>query len=313
MPRRPEPIEVHDLRAFLALVGHSHFDKAAKALGISQPAISQLLDKLEEKLEVQLIVRARGRQPQAGLRLTEAGRELALRGNALVLDLEAAERAVRVRGSATQGSLVIGYSPCLRDRVMSAVAPVLQKSLDLHVDLQEEFSFAALQARVADGSVDLGVASIFTSETRGVRVRQVSDLSLFLFVGKQHRLASVEGIDDVAELTRERFVRLQDMVLTNRVSEHFRLQRFYQNVAVETYDPDVALALVGATDLVAVLPLASRRQAERHGVVPVSLPSGAFADMPMFLAWRGRDPSTEAARLLVDAFLVLGREPAGDV
>ena len=56
------------LRDFLALSELGSISAAARALGVSQPALSRRLQKLEEALDVELFVRS-----QRGMRLTAAG------------------------------------------------------------------------------------------------------------------------------------------------------------------------------------------------------------------------------------------------
>jgi len=63
-------IERQELRAFLAVVEHGGFRRAAERLHLSQSAVSQAVANLETKLDVQLLVR-RGR-PQ----MTEAGKRV---------------------------------------------------------------------------------------------------------------------------------------------------------------------------------------------------------------------------------------------
>lgn len=60
------------IEAFAALVDCKNFTKAADKLCISQSALSYRLDRLEKKLDAQLIVRSRGRR---GFGLTQKGME----------------------------------------------------------------------------------------------------------------------------------------------------------------------------------------------------------------------------------------------
>src|SRR2546429_86348 len=62
-------IDLRHVRAVLAIARHEHFTRAAAALGLAQPALSQQIAQLEDDLGVRLFERSR-----RGARLTEAGR-----------------------------------------------------------------------------------------------------------------------------------------------------------------------------------------------------------------------------------------------
>src|SRR5215207_877676 len=65
-------LDLHSVRIVRAIAEHGTISGAARALGYSQPAISQHLRRAEARLGVPLLVRA-GR----GVRLTEPGQVLA--------------------------------------------------------------------------------------------------------------------------------------------------------------------------------------------------------------------------------------------
>ena len=59
------------LKAFHAVAAHGGFSRAAEALGLTQPAVSDHVRKLEEAYGVQLFTRG-----PAGVALTDMGRKL---------------------------------------------------------------------------------------------------------------------------------------------------------------------------------------------------------------------------------------------
>src|SRR5215471_3777439 len=65
------PLSQDQLEAFGAVARAGSFTRAARALHLSQPALSRRITALEEALEAQLFVRGR-----AGTAPTEAGRRL---------------------------------------------------------------------------------------------------------------------------------------------------------------------------------------------------------------------------------------------
>src|SRR5512140_294423 len=84
-PRREhEPMELYQLRTFLAIARTGNLTRAASILATSQPAVSAQLRALEDELGVELFSRT-----SRGMELTAAG--LALRPRAEDLDARATE------------------------------------------------------------------------------------------------------------------------------------------------------------------------------------------------------------------------------
>lgn len=78
------------LQAFVVAADHGSFTKAAGALGISQPAISELVRRLESDLDVQLIRRRGG-----VFVITPAGERLLPHASQAVTSAQAGFDAVR--------------------------------------------------------------------------------------------------------------------------------------------------------------------------------------------------------------------------
>lgn len=98
-------LNLHHLRLFAAVVEHNGFTRAAKALNLSQPAISKSLNELEKQLQVTLLDRS-GKSPV----LTEAGRILYSRAGELFGVEKAAERELRELRGLKRGVLRVGAS-----------------------------------------------------------------------------------------------------------------------------------------------------------------------------------------------------------
>jgi DNA-binding transcriptional LysR family regulator len=77
--------DAHALRVVKAVADHGSLTAAAASLGYSQPALSQLLKRLEARIGVPLVERV-GRR----MRLTEAGEVLARHAPAVTSALDAA-------------------------------------------------------------------------------------------------------------------------------------------------------------------------------------------------------------------------------
>jgi DNA-binding transcriptional LysR family regulator len=114
-------MELRQLHHFTALIGAGSFTGAAEALGLSQPALSQSIRRLERELGRDLLVRARPGAPRGSFRLTEAGQILADECAGILTAVERAERRVRsAPGSPHERTLKVGFSPGVPQDLVTA-------------------------------------------------------------------------------------------------------------------------------------------------------------------------------------------------
>jgi DNA-binding transcriptional LysR family regulator len=149
--RAPLGIEVRHLRYFLAVFEELHFGRAAEALHMAQPPLSQAIRKLEDNLGVQLLERtSRVVSP------TEAGRVFAEQARRVLASLDLAVAEAR-RAGALEIDLRIG---CVHDlpldrllRFLDALKehdPIVQPRVT-HLPSVEQVR------RLRRGELDLGV------------------------------------------------------------------------------------------------------------------------------------------------------------
>ena len=83
-------MEMHQLRYFVAVVQTGNFSRAAERCHVSQPSLSQQIQKLERRLGQQLLQRL-GRRSVP----TDAGRVLLERALTILANADDAERRLR--------------------------------------------------------------------------------------------------------------------------------------------------------------------------------------------------------------------------
>ncbi len=76
-------INTYDLKSFIITAKYLHFTKAAKELGLSQPALSHSIKRLEEEVGEILFLRRKD-----GIILTRAGNYLLKKGESILLEIE---------------------------------------------------------------------------------------------------------------------------------------------------------------------------------------------------------------------------------
>ncbi len=97
-------LQIRDLENFVALAEQSSVTGAAEAIGLSQPAMSVALQRLELAFGAQLFVRHRGQ----GIDLTPEGRVFLAEARAVLERVDELEAKVSSTGSEHGGSVVLG-------------------------------------------------------------------------------------------------------------------------------------------------------------------------------------------------------------
>lgn len=149
--REPNP-SINGLMTLAAVVEHGSFTRAARALGVSQAAVSQQVRELERSCGLPLLI-----QNGRDLTTTSLGKDLAAIGRNIALDVRRAAKSVVEHADGRQGHLSIGASMTTGVYLVPAILAQLQKSRPgIHVQLEISNTDAIAQA-TADGVVDIGV------------------------------------------------------------------------------------------------------------------------------------------------------------
>ena len=143
-------ITLKQLRYFDSVARYRHFGQAAEHCRVTQPALSMQILELERSLGVELIER-RHRQ----LILTDAGREIEQRAEAILSQVRDLQDYARSIGGGLAGPLRLGVIPSLAPYALPPLLPLIQDrypQLDLHI---RETQTDTLVAELLDGQLDL--------------------------------------------------------------------------------------------------------------------------------------------------------------
>ena len=115
-------MEIRQIEYILAIYEEKSISRAAERLGISQPALSQQLSRLEEKYGVQFFQRN-----SRNLRLTPAG-ELFLENGRRILELQKqTDRELSEYRDSSRGSFTVGVSPGRCTMIVADIFPLFME------------------------------------------------------------------------------------------------------------------------------------------------------------------------------------------
>ncbi|NTU71273.1 MAG: LysR family transcriptional regulator [Coriobacteriia bacterium] len=187
-------MNISQLRTFLAVIEHGSFSDAAKALGISQPAVTMQIQSLEGDLGVTLLDRRYRR-----IDLTEAGRLLVPHARKTVAEVQSARDAIEQLSGEVGGRLEIAASTTpgvyVVPRLLGAFDARYPK-VDVSVSVHDT---AEVVERVEDGRAQLGVSGAIVRNAKATFDR-IADDELVLISPPDSPLASRPGLtaDDLA-------------------------------------------------------------------------------------------------------------------
>ncbi len=244
-------MQLQQLRYFATVAEHRHFTRAAEALHVAQPSLSQQIRALERELGAGLFHRARG-----NITLTDAGEALLPLARRILADTDTARREVQEVAQLRRGRVRLGAPPSL---CASLVPDVLRTyharfpGIELHVD---EGGSQDLVRRLADGGLDL--ALVITPLGPGAPALATTELL-------REDLVVVSSPDDPPP-TRRRRMRVADlrdlpMVMFRRgydlremTTAACRAAGFEPSFTVEGGEMDAVLGFVRAGLGLAVVP-----------------------------------------------------------
>jgi len=176
-------LNLNSLRLFLAVATHGGFSRAARIMGVSQPAISKAVRLLELQSGAQLLVRSANR-----VTLTEAGELLAEHARALFAEERAAEEELESLRGLRRGVLRIGGSTTLAAYFLPPLLGALHRA---HPGI--DIALLSANARtivsaVLEHEVELGLVEGPVADGR-LEVRPWQEDALQVVVSPGHRLA----------------------------------------------------------------------------------------------------------------------------
>jgi DNA-binding transcriptional LysR family regulator len=192
-------LNLRQLHVFASVVKHMSVSLAAEELFITQPAVSQQIRGLEERLGVKLFERTPN-----GLLLTEGGEAILPHVQAILASRARIDNVVAEQRGATRGHLAVGSNTT---GGMYVVSPMLRAFRDAHPEAEivlQVLSTDRICERILQNLLDVAVVT-GPVEVASVVVADLCEDELYLIVSPSHPFAARATVSR-QEVAAEAFV-----------------------------------------------------------------------------------------------------------
>lgn len=194
-------MELNQLQCFVAVLEEGGFKRATARLGVTQPALSYQIKRLEEELGVQVFHRGPG-----GITPTEAGRVLLDHAHEVIGAVREAHQAMSELSGGVNGEIRIGAVKCVGTYFLPHVLRALRARHPLvRPKLVYQDSDELIESLLAN-KLDVAMAVDPPPDAR-LRHQGVFEEPISLVSGRGHRFYGRASVD-VSELAGAQFVSL---------------------------------------------------------------------------------------------------------
>jgi DNA-binding transcriptional LysR family regulator len=176
-------MELRQLEYFAAVARHRHFTRAAEALYVTQPALSQQIRRLEAELGLALF-----RRTSKGVELTPAGADLLVHAEKVLGEVAAARAEMDRHTGVSRGVARIAATAADAPRLPEALAAFHHEHPGIQIALRQGSANEVVDL-VQRGAVDVAVLALAGEPPAGVTAQPLADEPLRVAVPVDDDLA----------------------------------------------------------------------------------------------------------------------------
>jgi DNA-binding transcriptional LysR family regulator len=275
-------MDVRQLKVLLAVIDSGGLSKAAGRLHLSQPAVTKIVQRLEEELGVPLFTRrARGMYP------TKYAEALLLHARSATASLAQAAMDIQALRNGSEGTVSVVTSPVIGDEILpDAIKYMADRTPNMRIKVALEPA-ESLQEFVLEERYDFAIGML--GETKANKSLQQELLfydKLVIVARNGHPLTKNPGV-------RPQDLRSQDWIAPDdRSLNRHRLQHLFEawklplpRIAVECRSPALAKKLLRRTDYLSLLALLAAHTELNDGSLSAIEVHDANLDRPVGILW----------------------------
>jgi LysR family hydrogen peroxide-inducible transcriptional activator len=244
-------MDLDQLRYFLRVAERQNFTRAAEELGISQPALSRSIQKLEEELGQPVLERK-----TRSVSLTDAGVLLQSRAQQALTILE--DTKAEITDDGQTGRLRVGAIPTIAPYYLPEILRSFSSEFPKATLVVQEITTDSLLKSCTQGEVDLAIMAL-PVPGKYLEVEELFEEELLLVLPPDHPLVKKDKVR-LSDIEPYPFVLLDEAHCLSQNIVSFCRQRSCQPVAVErTSQLTMVQELVSLSHGISMIPAMARQ------------------------------------------------------
>ena len=281
-------MEMHQLRYVVAVARAGNFSRAAEQCHVSQPSLSQQIQKLEEELDQRLFDRMK-----RAVKLTPAGDAFLPHAVRILDEADAAKREATDARHLLRGTLAFGALPTIAPYLLpEAMAKFIEKFPGVQIIVEEDTT-ARLLARAHRYEIDFALASEPIQDDR-FEVRELFAEELLLALAPGHPLTR-KRVVSANDLDSERLIVMKEgHCLGDQVLRFCDRRNVRPNISFRSAQLETIQALVRSGLGISLIPVMASRSKRADRLVYRSLLSPR-PERKIVAVWPKQRPPGRAA------------------
>lgn len=188
-------MKLRQLRTFLAVAEHRSIRAAARALFVSQPAVTRTIRELEHDLDISLVQRS-----VSGIELTEAGAVFQVRASLLMEEMRRTREELLFMKEGGHGHVVMAMTSTVGLTLLpAALEAFMQRMPQAKVRITEDSASVALR-KLQEGTLDFIVGNILPDSLPAeFSQRPLFQMELVVCARNSHPMAAARSLCELQD------------------------------------------------------------------------------------------------------------------
>jgi DNA-binding transcriptional LysR family regulator len=295
-------VEIRDLNYFLTVASLGHIGRAADSLGLTQPAITKSIARLEKELNARVLERT-----AKGVSVTAFGDHVLRQAIRLRAAMEDARREFADLATGEAGHLRIGTGLAMAQHLLPiACSKLLVETPGITLDITAGTG-KSLVPFLRDGHLDLVLSGIAPGNEPGLRHETIVEDRVVVIARRSHVLHRRRKVT-LAELAQQRWILSRSgSLLADWLEQRWREAGFPPPVpSVQVDSMATLLSIVAATDLVTFHSWSTIRHSPLRTALRPVAGSSLVWRRTLGVTYRDGGYMPLAARRLIDLLVEIG-------